>query len=47
MPDICEYGVDRLSEEADLPRLDLEEKGELSTGLRRRLALGWIGISSG
>ena len=40
MPEIWEYGVDRLSEEPDLQDLSLlarEEKGELSTGRSRRL----------
>ena len=37
MPEIWEYGVDRLSEEADLSLLAREEKGELSTGRSRRL----------
>ena len=40
MPEIWEYGVDRLSEEPDLQDLSLlaqEEKGELSSGRSRRL----------
>lgn len=39
--------METLSEDPDLPRRECDEKGELSTGRRRRLALGCIGVSSG